>query len=135
MRISRGSTRREVHRAPSLRGFTLLEVLAALVMLALLGSLVVRLTMANSRAVAAGRRWTAMATAADREAAALALRYRSTAPACLPPPAGSAYTAEGVGLAWRVAGDSARIELTVEARALSAGRPLVDSVRTAVTCR
>jgi prepilin-type N-terminal cleavage/methylation domain-containing protein len=120
---------------PQRSGFTLYEVMVAVVVLAI-GSVVLwRLAVATSSAVALGRRWTAMAWAADTEVARLERIYRVARPACVPPPSGTRLTPDGIGLDWRVAGDSGQIRIVVSARARSSGRSLEDSVVTAVSCR
>ncbi len=116
-------------------GFSLLEVLVAVSMLALSAVVIFRFAIATTTAVAVGRRWSAMAWAIDGEVARLAREYRAGRPGCVPPPGGTRYTADAVGLDWRVRGDAILIRLVVSARAGAAGRSLVDSVVTAVSCR
>jgi len=116
-------------------GFSLLEVMTAVVMLAIASIVALKASVETGHAVAIGRRWTAMARAVDTELARLERGYRMARPNCLVPGSGSGYTPEGVGLVWSVRGDSTLIELSIEARARAAGRVLVDSVRTRVSCR
>lgn len=117
------------------RGFSLLEVMIALSVLALGTVVMLQLALGTTRSVSIGRRWTAMAWAADNELVRLERDFRAARPGCLPPPGGSRYTADGVGLDWSVAGDSVRIRVVVAARAVSRGRVLADSVATTLSCR
>lgn len=121
--------------ATTKRGFTLFEVLIALVVLSLGAGAVFRVILASTAAVDTGRRWTAMAIAAASELARLERVYRNGAPRCAPPPAGSLLGPDGVGLSWTVAGDSVVATITMEARATSARRPLADTIVTGVVCQ
>ncbi len=116
-------------------GFTLLEVMFSLVVLTLGLSLLARVTIVTSRAAALGRRWTVMATAAERELIRLERDYRLAAPNCLPPPSASRTTPEGVGLDWLVRPDSAHVEVVLEVRGMAAGRALLDTIVTGFPCR
>lgn len=116
-------------------GFTLLEVMFALVVLTLGLSLLARVTLVTSQATARGRRWTVMAAAAERELIRLERDYRLAAPNCVPPPSASRTTPEGVGLDWSVRPDSVHIEVVLEVRGLAAGRALMDTIVTGFPCR
>lgn len=116
-------------------GFGLLDVLLALVVL-LAGSLaMLRLGVTTTQAVALGRRWTAMAAAAENELVRLERDFRRTRPACVPPASGSRFTADGIALAWSVRGDSLVALVSLDVRAMTSRRILVDSVSTALSCR
>ena len=117
------------------RGFTLVEVMAGVALLALGTILVLEFALSTSRGVALGRRWSAMAWAADDELVRLERDYRAGRPGCRPPPGGSRVTPDGVALDWTVAGDSIRIRVTMTTRAAAARRPLADSVLTTLSCR
>ncbi len=116
-------------------GFSLLEVITAVAMLAIASIVALKASVQTAHAVTVGRRWTAMAQAVDAEVVRIERAYRSTRPNCLVPASGSDYTPDGVGLAWSVRGDSVLIELTIEARARAAGRVLVDTARANLSCR
>ena len=116
-------------------GFTLLEVLMALVVLTLGLSLLARVTIATSRAAALGRRWTVMAAAADQELIRLEREYRLGAPICVPPPSASRTTPEGVGLDWVVRPTGSHLEVILEVRGLAAGRALIDTIVAGFPCR
>lgn len=116
------------------RGFSLIEVLVATVLLAMAVAGFSRAVVTGTGAVAAGRRWTSMAAAADSEVGRLSRDYRAAAPLCLVPPPGSRVTPDGVGVDWTAVGDSARLAVTVETRALAAGRSLIDSVEAVIRC-
>lgn len=116
-------------------GFSLLEVMTAVAMLAIASIVALKASVQTGHAVAIGRRWTAMARAVDAEVVRLERAYRMARPNCVTPPSGSDYTPDGVGLAWSVRGDSTLIELTIEARARAAGRVLIDTARTTLSCR
>ncbi len=117
------------------RGFTLLEVLFALVVLTVGLCLLARVTMITTQAAALGRRWTLMATAAERELIRLERDYRLLAPNCVAPMAGGRTTPEGVGLDWLIRADSVALKVTLEVRGLAAGRVLVDTIVTGFPCR
>ena len=117
------------------RGFTLLEVMFALIVLTVGLSLLARVTMTTTHATALGRRWTAMAAAAERELVRLEREYRGLAPNCVAPLAASRTTPDGVGLDWRVRLDSAAVAITLEVRARAAGRVLIDTIVTGFPCR
>jgi len=116
-------------------GFTLLEVLFALVVLTLGLALLARVTIATSEAAALGHRWTVMATAAERELIRLEREYRLAAPSCVPPLSASRTTPDGVGLDWLIQPDSAHVEVILEVRGLAAGRVLMDTIMTGFPCR
>jgi prepilin-type N-terminal cleavage/methylation domain-containing protein len=120
---------------PDRRGFTLLEVMIALVVLLLATEIVVKAALETSRAVSLGRRWQAMASAAQSELVRLEQDYRRGRPGCVPPPSGARYTPAGVGLDWAISGDSTTVAVTLEARAAAAGRPLIDTISTTLSCR
>ena len=117
------------------RGFSLIEVMIAVLLLAMAVTGFVRAALVGTGAVAAGRRWTAMAAAADSEVGRLARDYRAASPACVVPPPGSRVTADGVGVDWTISGDSIRAAVLVEARALTARRALIDTITTVVRCQ
>ncbi|MDX2061404.1 MAG: prepilin-type N-terminal cleavage/methylation domain-containing protein [Gemmatimonadales bacterium] len=116
-------------------GFSLLEALVAVSLLALSVVVALRFTVATTHGVAVGRRWTAMAEAVESEVVRLERDFRAGRPGCVPPAPGSRLTADAVALDWAVAGDSVLIQLVVTARAAAAGRTLADSVATSVSCR
>ncbi len=118
-----------------LRGFSLIEVVVAVVLLAMAVSGFIRAVVEGTGAVATGRRWSAMAIAADSEVGRLARDYRATSPICLVPPPGSRVTPDGVGVDWAVAGDSVHLAVTVEARALVSRRALIDTISTVIRCQ
>jgi len=117
------------------RGFTLPEVMLALVVLTIGFAAALRVWLGLTDAVATGRRWSAMSAAAGAEVARLERDYLAAAPACVPPAAGSRFAPGGIGLSWTVAPDSASVGITLEVRAALARRALVDTVVTAVACR
>jgi hypothetical protein len=117
------------------RGFALLDVMIAIVVFTIGVSAVIHLFLGATEAVSQGRRWTAMAAAASREIARLERSYRSLAPGCQLPPPGTALTVDGVGLAWTAAGDSIGAILSLEVRAASARRILVDTVVSGLVCQ
>jgi len=119
----------------SRRGITLLDVTIALVIVSIGVSALLRVWLAITEEVGAGRRWTLMATAAASEVERLERSYRSAAPACALPPPGSSYTPEGVGLAWRTADSLGQLVIRLEVRAASSRRTLLDSVVALVPCR
>ncbi len=119
------------HRA----GFTLLDVMFALVVLTVGLTLLARLTVTTSQAAARGRRWTLMATAAEAELTRLERDYRQAAPNCVPPLSASRTTPDGVDLDWSVRPDSARVEVVLEVRGMAAGRRLIDTIVTGFPCR
>ncbi|MHB1329941.1 MAG: prepilin-type N-terminal cleavage/methylation domain-containing protein [Gemmatimonadales bacterium] len=116
-------------------GFTLLEVITAVAMLAIASIVALKASVQTSHAVAVGRRWTAMAHAVDAELGRIERAYRIGRPNCLVPAPGSDYTPDGVGLAWSVRGDSVLVELIIEARARAGGRVLIDTARASLSCR
>ena len=116
-------------------GFSLIEVVVSVVLLAMAVSGFIRAVIAGTGAVATGRRWSAMAIAADSEVGRLARDYRATSPICLVPPPGSRVTPDGVGVDWAVVGDSVRLAVTVEARALASGHALIDTLTSVVRCQ
>lgn len=117
------------------RGFSLIEVLVATVLLAMAVAGFARAVVVGTGAVSIGRRWTAMAVAADSEVGRLARDYRAGTPLCAVPPPGSRVTPDGVGIDWAAIGDSVRMLIAVEARARAAGRVLLDSIETVIRCR
>lgn len=122
-------------RAAARLGFGLLDVLLALVVV-LVGSVAMaRLGLATADAVALGRRWTAMAAAAESELVRLEREFRIGRPGCAPPSSGSRVTADGVGLTWSVGGDSLTARVVLEVRAKTSRRSLFDSVATTLSCR
>jgi len=116
-------------------GFTLPEVMIALVVLAIGLAAALRVWLGLTHNVAIGRRWTAMSAAAAAELARLERDYLAAAPACVPPAAGSRFLPGGIGLNWTVAPAAASLGITLEVRAALARRALVDTVVTAVACR
>jgi Tfp pilus assembly protein PilV len=117
------------------RGFVLLDIMIAIIVFAIGVSAVVRLFLGATEAVSQGRRWTAMAAAASREIVRLERAYRSLAPGCQVPAPGTAFTIDGVGLTWTAAGDSVGATLSLEVRAASARRILVDTVVSGLVCQ
>jgi Tfp pilus assembly protein PilE len=117
------------------RGFALLDLLIAVVLLLIGTTAVTQLFLGATEAVSQGRRWTAMAVATSREVARLERGYRTLAPGCLVPPAGTSLSTDGVGLRWTAAGDSIAAIVTIEVRAASARRVLVDTVVAGFFCR
>ncbi len=116
-------------------GFTLSEVMLALVVLGIGLAAGLRVWLGAAGAIAAGKRWSAMSAVAAAEIARLERDYLAAAPACVPPASGSRFAPGGIGLTWTVAPDSASLGITVEVRAALARRALVDTVVTAVACR
>lgn len=116
-------------------GFTLLNVMIALVVFALGASAAIHLFATSTEAVSLGRRWTSMAAAASRELVRLERTYRALAPGCLPPPSGTALSADGVGLTWTASGDSTGVTVAMEVRAASSRRALVDTVVAGFLCQ
>ncbi len=117
------------------RGFALLDVMIAVVVFVIGATAVIRLFLGATEAVSQGRRWTAMAVAASREVARLERGYRTLAPGCLVPPAGTALSVDGVGLAWTATGDSIGATITMEVTAVSARRILIDTVVAGFLCQ
>ena len=120
------------HRVP---GFALLDVMVAVVVFVIGATAVIRLFLGATEAVSQGRRWTAMSVAAGRELVRLEQGYRALAPGCMVPPSGSALSVDGVGLTWAAVGDSISATVTIEVRAASARRVLVDTIVTGLLCR
>ena len=116
-------------------GFALLDVMIAVVAFMIGATAVIRLFLGATEAVSQGRRWTAMSVAASRELARLEQGYRALAPRCVVPPAGSAASIDGVGLAWTAAGDSVSATVTMEVRAASARKVMIDTVVSGIICR
>lgn len=116
-------------------GFTLIDVMFALVVLTVGLALLARMTVTTSQAAARGRRWTLMATAAEGELVRLERDYRQAAPNCVPPPSASRTTSDGVDLDWSVRPDSAHVEVVLEVRGMAAGRRLIDTIVTGFPCR
>lgn len=119
----------------SVSGFSLFDVMVALVLLSLGISAVVQVFLASTTAVGVGRRWTAMAVAANRELGRLERNYRASAPGCLVPAPGTTLGLDGVTVSWTAVGDSVGATVTLEARAASARRSLVDTVVAGLLCR
>ncbi|MFN0178433.1 MAG: prepilin-type N-terminal cleavage/methylation domain-containing protein [Gemmatimonadales bacterium] len=116
-------------------GFTLIEVLLAVVTFAIGVTALLKLVAQTAEVTGMSRRWLAMVAAVESQTAQLERAYREAAPACALPAAGVATTVEGIGLAWIVTGDTVGATITIEARAALARRTMVDTVVTAVTCR
>ncbi len=116
-------------------GFSLIEVMIAVLLLAMAVTGFVRATLAGTGAIAAGRRWTAMAAAADSEVGRISRDYRAASPDCRVPPPGTRVSPDGIGVDWTVTGDSIRLAVLVEVRALATRRPLIDTLTTVVRCQ
>jgi hypothetical protein len=117
------------------RGITLVEVTIALVTVGLGFTALLRIWIALSDQVGAGRRWTAMTAASARELERLERAYRALAPGCVLPASGSSYTPDGVGLAWATVDSAGQLLIRLEARAAAGRQTLVDSVISLVPCR
>lgn len=116
-------------------GFALVDLLLGMVVLLLGLAAATRVIQGATTAIGDGRRWSAMAFAATRELARLERGYLATRPACPPPPAGSLLGADGVSLRWTGVGDSVGAVVTMEVRASSARRVLLDTVVAGFLCR
>jgi prepilin-type N-terminal cleavage/methylation domain-containing protein len=116
-------------------GFSLVEVMIAVVLLGLVTAVAVRAIAGATEGVAIGRRLTAMAWAAESEMVRLEREYRRGSPACGVPVSGSRVTPDGIGLDWTVTGDSVRVRIAIEVRAAAARRSLRDSLTTTIRCR
>ena len=117
------------------RGITLVEVTIALVTLGIGFTALLRIWLALTDQVGAGRRWTAMTAASGRELERLERSYRALAPTCAAPASGSSYTPDGIGLSWATTDSAGQLFIQLEARASIGRQILVDSVSSLVPCR
>jgi prepilin-type N-terminal cleavage/methylation domain-containing protein len=117
------------------RGFSLVEVMVAIVTLSIALMALLKLWLFVAQSVGTGRRWTAMAAAAATEIARLEASYRALAPSCAVPPSGSRYTPDGVGLTWVTSNAAGQLAVVLEVRAAVSRRVLLDSIRTRAPCR
>ena len=76
-----------------------------------------------------------MAAAADSEVGRISRDYRAASPDCRVPPPGTRVSPDGIGVDWTVTGDSIRLAVLVEVRALATRRPLIDTLTTVVRCQ
>lgn len=116
-------------------GFSLIEILLAVVVATAGFTVVFRALAQTVDAASRARRWLAMTRAAQAQAARLELGYRSASPFCALPAPGTTTTIDGVTVSWTAAGDSVAATFTVEARAGTARRTLLDTLVAGAVCR
>ena len=116
-----------------LAGFALFEVVLGLAVLAVAGPAIARGIVVATRAVADGRRWTDAGFRGRSVVWELEAAYRSGAPACVAPAAGS-RAARGVRISWWAVDAGSAADLFVEMR-VGPRVGSVDTLRARVTCR
>jgi prepilin-type N-terminal cleavage/methylation domain-containing protein len=115
-------------------GFTLVEVLVAVVITTLgIGALLGTLT-ASAALAGDGRRMGLAAVLLASRADELRARVAAAGPGCSAPAAGSAPAAEGIVEAWSASVRGNVVDLVLEARYRRHGRPVADTLLTAVSC-
>lgn len=115
-------------------GFTLFEVLVAVVITTLgIGALLGTLT-ASAALAGDGRRMGRAAALLASRADELRARVAAAAPGCSAPSAGSSPGVEGIAEAWSAAVRGNVVDLVLEARYRRHGRPVADTLFTAVPC-
>jgi Tfp pilus assembly protein PilV len=115
-------------------GFTLVEILVAVIITTIgIGALLSTLT-ASAALAGEGRRMGRAAALLASRADELRARVAAAAPGCSAPPSGSATGPEGIVESWSAAVRGNVVDLVLEARYRRSGRPVADTLVTAVTC-
>lgn len=115
-------------------GFTLFEVLVAVIITTIgIGALLGTLT-ASAALAGDGRRMGRAAALLASRADELRAQVAAAAPGCSAPASGSTAGVEGIVEAWSTAVRGNVVDLVVEARYRRRGRPVADTVVTAVSC-
>ena len=115
-------------------GFTLFEVLIAVIITTIgIGALLGTLTASASLAGDGRRMGRAAALLASR-GDELRAQIAAAAPGCSAPASGSSAGVEGIVEAWSAVVRGNVVDLVLEARYRRRGRPVADTVVTAVSC-
>ena len=115
-------------------GFTLVEVLVAVIITTIgIGALLGTLT-ASAALAGDGRRMGRAAALLASRADELRAQVAAAAPGCSAPASGSSAGVEGIVEAWSTAVRGNVVDLVLEARYRRHGRPVADTVVTAVSC-